>query len=241
MLAAPSDYAVLGEALAVAVDILVLSGLALYVAFRVRETLRDEKGRGARAAKVGFLIGLLFLSGGVFYFFAAGLNQPTGSVPSTTNTSSPAAVSSTTTVAGAPASSTTTSLSTASGSPTSTVASTTAYTTTLVTSSAANTATSQVGMATPQCPGKVVAGQTFQCTIYIYNTGSSAFSSATLTSLGTFYQFAFVSCSESINGGPAVLVQVSNHTVSLGNVAPGTADLTLTVEAPKPERTTTTC
>ena len=86
-MAFPSDYTIVGLVLAVAVAILLLTGLALYVAFRLRETLRDEKGGRSRTVKVAFLIGLLFLSGGVFYFFASGFGASGGN-SSTLGTSS---------------------------------------------------------------------------------------------------------------------------------------------------------
>lgn len=225
VVAIPSDYTIIGTVLAIAVAILLLSGLALYVAFRVRETLRDEKGRGARAAKVAFLIGLLFLSGGVFYFFASGFNVQTGTLTSSTtisSVSSSLATSQTTSSTSSGTSiSSTTSITTATSS-----SATTSTTTTLSSSSQA------VSMPPPQCPSQVTTGQVFECTIYIYNLGSTTFSSAVIVSSGTFYDFTFVSCTESANGGGSTSVSVSAHTISVGNIVPGTTVLTLTVQAP---------
>jgi hypothetical protein len=41
----------------------------LYLAFRIKKTCKETR-RGATIAKIGFLIGILFLAGGIFYFFA---------------------------------------------------------------------------------------------------------------------------------------------------------------------------
>ncbi|QQG48803.1 MAG: hypothetical protein HY247_00315 [archaeon] len=81
---AATDYTIVGTVLAISVAIILLSGIALYVSFRVKEALKEERGTAARTAKVALLIGLLFLSGGVFYFFAAGFSSggPTSTLSS---------------------------------------------------------------------------------------------------------------------------------------------------------------
>lgn len=226
MVTLPSDYTIVGTVLAIAIAILLLSGLALYVSFRVRETLHEEKGRGARAAKVGLLIGLLFLSGGMFYFFASGFSSPGGSLTgqgTTSMTTSPSVTSSTP--------SATTSTSTTSVS-TSTSTSPTTSTTTQTTGSPSTTATQSVSMSAPSCPSRVTASSTFTCTITVYDQGTTTYSSSTIVSSGDFSKFTFVSCTESINGGPATQVSTSSNTIATGNLAPGTTVLTLTVEAP---------
>lgn len=210
MAAIPSDFTVVGTVLAVAVAILILSGLALYVAFRVRETFRDQKGKGAKVVTVAFLVGILFLSGGVFYFFASALNPGTTQSASTTSSS----VSSSSNSATSATSSSTTSV--RSTSPASTASST----------------TQGVSMPTPQCPSQVTAGEIFHCTIYIYNLGSTTYSTATLTASGTLYQFTFISCLESVNGGTPLPVSTTAHTISVGDIVPGTTVLTLTMQAP---------
>jgi hypothetical protein len=211
-LAAPSDVTIVGTVLALSVAILLLSGLALYVAFRVRETLRDEKGGGTRAVKVAFLIGLLFMSGGVFYFFASGFNVANGNT-STPNTASTTASFTSNTTPGSTSSSTTTS--STSSQATSTVSS-----------------TSSVSMPAPSCPTRVTAGSIFTCYITVYNQGSTTFNSATVVSSGDFASFAFQTCTESLNGGPASQVPTTSNTIALGNLPPGTIVLTLTVQAP---------
>lgn len=209
MAGVPSDYTIIGLVLAISVAIILLSGLALYISFRVRETLREEKGRGARAAKVGFLIGLLFLSGGVFYFFASGFNANAGST-STVSLTTQSSIST--------SSQSTTSQSTSSTSKTST------------SSSGGQSVSMNV-----QCPtsgGSVIAGATFNCTVTIYNLGSPTYQSATLVSSGDFAQFAFQSCSKTINGNPASCTASSSTQIAVGDIAPGTTVLTLGVVAP---------
>jgi hypothetical protein len=71
----------------------------LYLVFRIKETFRKETRRGATVAKIGFLIGILFLAGGIFYFFANTLTNiaepsPTAS-PTPTISPSPSPTAST--------------------------------------------------------------------------------------------------------------------------------------------------
>ena len=218
----PTDVTIVGTVLALAVAILVLAGLALYVAFRVRETLHDEKGGGARAAKVAFLIGLLFLSGGVFYYFASGFSAPgqgTTTVPGSSTTS---VVASTTSTSATGTSSTVVTTSTITSSTTATTFSTTKTTT-----------AQSVAMPAPSCQGsRVTAGSTFTCDIYVYDQGSSTFSSASIVSSGDFAKFTFLSCAKSVNGGPSTQVSTSSSAISVGDIAPGTTILTVTVQAP---------
>lgn len=70
----PVDIALLGMVLALILFILVFSAMVLYLAFRIRETFRDEKRRGVVIAKVGFLVGVLFLAAGGFYFLAQAIS-----------------------------------------------------------------------------------------------------------------------------------------------------------------------
>jgi hypothetical protein len=61
--------------------IIFFSAVALYLAFRIKETFRKETRKGVTIAKTGFLIGILFLAGGIFYFFASTLGNITGPQP----------------------------------------------------------------------------------------------------------------------------------------------------------------
>lgn len=223
----PTDYSIIGTVLAIAVAIIVISGLALYIAFRVKETLRDEKGRGARAAKVGLLIGLLFLTGGVFYFFAAGFSAQQGTSSTGTTSASVSTTSSSsiqTSIFIPPGSSTTTSSNVSS----------TSISSIPFTSSATSPSSQGISMVV-QCPSSgtsVRVGQTFNCTFTIYNVGSSTFQSATLTSSGGFSQFSFQSCSETSNGNPASCSVASSSEISVGTINPGTTVLNVAVVAP---------
>jgi hypothetical protein len=208
-----SDYSIIGIVLAISLAIILLSGLALYLSFRVRETLREEKGRGAKTAKVALLIGLLFLSGGVFYFFASGFNANAGTASTTSTLSSTTGPSSTS--HSVPGKSTTSTSST-------------------TTASSSSSAGQSISM-NVQCPtsgGSVIAGATFSCTITVYNLGSSGYQGATLVSSNDFAQFALQACSETINGNPGSCTVASSTEVAVGAIDPGTTVLTLTVMAP---------
>lgn len=84
------DLSVIGIVFAIILFIIFFAAVVLYLAFRIKETFREEKKRGMLAVKVAFLIGILFLAGGSFYFFAQVLT-PQSSVPDTTlpDTTSP--------------------------------------------------------------------------------------------------------------------------------------------------------
>ncbi len=212
MMALPSDYSIIGTVLALAVAILLLSGLALYVAFRVRETLCDEKGGGTRTVKVALLIGMLFLSGGVFYFFASGFNSPGGS--SSTNSYS-----------------ITTSVSASTTGLTSTASSTTHGKTT--TTTASTTAAQDVIFPSPSCAGdRVTAGSTFECAIDIDNQGNAAYAGGTVVSDGDFSKFSFLGCTESVNGAAGGPVGTTSGSIAVGDVSPGTTVLSCSVQAP---------
>ena len=60
----------------------------MYLSFRIKETFRKETRRGATVAKVAFLVGILFLAGGLFYFFANTFTNITEPSPTATPTPS---------------------------------------------------------------------------------------------------------------------------------------------------------
>ena len=221
-MASPSDYTIVGTVLALAIAILLLAGLALYVAFRLRETLHDEKGGSIRAVKVAFLIGLLFLSGGVFYFFASGFTASGGSPTTSGGTS------------------TTSSTTTRPTSSTSVTTSVTTFSTSITSTS--STASGGVSMPAPSCAGShVTAGTTFSCSVDIFDQGSATFNSATLVSSGDFTKFALLSCAESVNGGSATPVSCSSNTVAVGSIVPNTIVLTLEIQAPSQSGSYNSC
>jgi len=77
------DLSVIGIVFAIILFIIFFAAVVLYLAFRIKETFREEKKRGMLAVKVAFLIGILFLAGGSFYFFAQILTPPSP-LPDTT-------------------------------------------------------------------------------------------------------------------------------------------------------------
>lgn len=87
----PFDLAIIGIVIALILLLIFFSAVVLYLAFRIKETFRKETSRGAIIAKIGFLIGILFLAGGMFYFFANTLSNITGpaSTPSPSPTTPP--------------------------------------------------------------------------------------------------------------------------------------------------------
>jgi hypothetical protein len=74
------DLTAIGIVFALILVIIFFSAVVLYLAFRIKETFRKETRKGVTIVKIGFLIGTLFLAGGVFYFFAntvGNITQPT--------------------------------------------------------------------------------------------------------------------------------------------------------------------
>lgn len=80
------DLAVIGVVFAIILLIIFFSAVVLYLSFRIKETFRKETRRGATVAKVAFLIGILFLAGGLFYFFANTFTNITDPSPTATPT-----------------------------------------------------------------------------------------------------------------------------------------------------------
>ena len=226
-MSAPSDFTIVGTVLALAVAILLLSGLALYVAFRLREMFHEEKGGSTRAVKVAFLVGLLFMSGGVFYFFASGFSASGGGTSQATSTPSGISSSSTSLTSTTAGASTT--------SPT-TVSSTTDTTVSTATSSTATDSTSAgqgVYLPAPSCASsRVTAGSTFSCSITVDNEGSSTYTGGSVYSGGDFSKFAFLSCSETVNGAQMGSTPTYSNYIAVGDLSPGTTVLTCSIQAP---------
>ena len=212
----PSDYSLIGMVLAISMAIILLSGLALYVAFRLRETLREERGRGARAAKVGFLIGLLFLSGGIFYFFAIGFSSLGGTAATlTSSTTSESSIASSTT-------------STASSSPTTSIS-----TSSSTASSSTSPAQGSLSLSSSFPPSEN-AGSTFFGSFTMIDNGSVSVGSVSVQVGNLLNEFAFQSCTISVNGGvfQDCTSSLSGNVISLGSVTPGTTVITLGLKAP---------
>jgi hypothetical protein len=86
------DLAVIGVVFAIILLIIFFSAVVLYLSFRIKETFRKETRKGATVAKVAFLIGILFLAGGLFYFFAntfSNITEPPNTTPTPTPTTTP--------------------------------------------------------------------------------------------------------------------------------------------------------
>jgi hypothetical protein len=83
------DLTIIGIVFALILLIIFFSAVVLYLSFRIKETFRKETRKGFTIVKIGFLIGILFLSGGIFYFFANTVGNITGPTPAPTSPSSP--------------------------------------------------------------------------------------------------------------------------------------------------------
>ena len=70
-----NSLSILGIVFALVLFLIAVSAMILYVAFRIKEALREEGKRGMTVVKVAFLIGTLFLAGGGLYFFGRALTQ----------------------------------------------------------------------------------------------------------------------------------------------------------------------
>jgi hypothetical protein len=83
------DFTVIAIVFTLVLLLVFFSAVVLYLAFRVKETFRKETRRGANIAKTAFLIGTLFLAGGIMYFSATTLSNLQQNQPTPTATSSP--------------------------------------------------------------------------------------------------------------------------------------------------------
>ena len=76
-----TDFSIIGIVFAIILFIVFFAAVILYLSFRIKETFREEKKRGMLVVKIGFLIGVLFLAGGSFYFFGQVLSPSTAPTP----------------------------------------------------------------------------------------------------------------------------------------------------------------
>jgi len=65
---------ILGIGISVTFAIIALSAMILYLSFRIKEIFREDKSFKVQFAKTFLLLGILFLAGGMFYFFANAMN-----------------------------------------------------------------------------------------------------------------------------------------------------------------------
>ncbi|HUW66604.1 MAG TPA: hypothetical protein VMW20_00990, partial [Candidatus Nanoarchaeia archaeon] len=66
----------MGIGISIVFTIIAFSAIILYLSFRIKETFREEKGIKNQIVKTVFLLGILFLAGSMFFFFAQALNIP---------------------------------------------------------------------------------------------------------------------------------------------------------------------
>ena len=85
----PFDITIIAIVFALILLIIFFSAIVLYLLFRIKETFRKETRRGATIAKIVFLIGTLFLAGGIFYFFATTMTNIDTPNPTATPGTSP--------------------------------------------------------------------------------------------------------------------------------------------------------
>lgn len=84
-----NSLSILGIVFALVLFLIAFSAIILYIAFRVKEALREEGKRGVTVVKVAFLIGTLFLAGGGLYFFGRVITQTPISTVTPTPTATP--------------------------------------------------------------------------------------------------------------------------------------------------------
>jgi hypothetical protein len=83
------DLTIIAIVFALILLLVFFSAVVLYLSFRIKETFKKDTRRGANIAKTAFLIGILFLAGGIFYFTAGTLintnqnSQPTPTISPT--------------------------------------------------------------------------------------------------------------------------------------------------------------
>ena len=78
------DASLIGVVFSLILFIIFFSAIILYLAFRIKETFREEKKRSSTVIELVFLIGILFLAGGSFYFFATTFQNMTNPTPTST-------------------------------------------------------------------------------------------------------------------------------------------------------------
>ncbi len=77
------DTSLIGVVFSVILFIIFFSAIVLYLSFRLKETFKNEdKKKSATIVKTAFIIGVLFLAGAAFYYFANQLKGTTPNPPS---------------------------------------------------------------------------------------------------------------------------------------------------------------
>ncbi len=183
------------------------SAVVLYLAFRIKETFRKETKRGSNIVKTAFLIGVIFLAGGIMYYSAVTLSNvrsQQNTVPTPTPVQSPTSSPfNTPTSTGASPLPTSSPTGTNGPTPTSTPSSTPPLTT--------------VNFSV--FPSTITAAQNSQVTLTftIINPTSTTLTNAVIQTNTLFQYFTLVSSSK----------QVSVTTINVGDLQSGTTQVTL--------------
>jgi len=192
--------------------IVFFSAVVLYLAFRIKETFKKETKKGANAAKTAFLIGIIFLAGGIMYFAASTLTN-THNQQITTPTPPPGTTSTPTT---AP---TATPTPKPGQSPTPMPTASTPPSATPTPNPTATPTPNPNAINFSVYPSTVTAGNNNQVTIIftIYNPTSTTLTNTVIQTNDLFQYFNFVSGTSTVSGS----------TINVGNVPTGTTQVTL--------------
>ncbi len=66
---------ILGIGIAVTFAIIALSAIILYLSFRIKSTFENDKSVKVQVVKTLFILGILFMAGGMFYYFAQAMTS----------------------------------------------------------------------------------------------------------------------------------------------------------------------
>jgi hypothetical protein len=69
------DLWIFGIGIAVAFAIIALSAIILYLSFRIKSTFENDKSVKVQIVKTFFIVGVLFMAGGMFYYFAQAMSS----------------------------------------------------------------------------------------------------------------------------------------------------------------------
>ncbi len=190
--------------------IVFFSAVVLYLAFRIKETFKKETKRGANAAKTAFLIGIIFLAGGIMYFAASTLTN-VHNQQITTPTPAPGITSMPTT---AP-----TATPTLKPGQTPHPTTSTPPTSTPTPNPTASPTPNPNDISFSVYPSTVTAGMNNQVTIYftIYNPTSTTLTNTVIQTNSLFQYFNLASSTSPVSGS----------TINVGNVPTGTTQVTL--------------
>lgn len=204
------DLTIIAIVFALILILIFFSAVILYLSFRIKETFRKETRKGATIAKTAFLIGTLFMAGGIFYFAAntlTNINQPNPTTtpfpsasPSPENTQSPSPTNSP--------------IPTANPTPTPT---TTAQLTPSTSPSSSPSTAPKLSVAYPPT---AKMNSIITVTITIINPATNTLHSASIETNLLFQEFALQSSTSTVVG----------NVISIGDLPTGTTIVSLTLQ-----------